>query len=99
MIIARPPNGQERRFFGLSDKAPVATFEFQRTSYGEDGKPIRFAVTVYPADRNQFEMEAGRVPAPDTTTPDASALTDSSDDWEDEPSGSGSPDDEALGRH
>jgi len=28
-------------------------------------------VTVYPADRNQFEMEAGRIPAPDTTTPGA----------------------------
>jgi len=96
MIIARPPNGQERRFFGLSDKALVAIFEFQRTSYGEDGKPIRFAVTVYPADRNQFEMEAGRVPTSDTTAPDASASTESSADWEDEPSGNGSPDDKAL---
>ena len=67
MLIARPPRGHERGFFGLSDKAPVAIFEFQRTSFGEDGKPIRFALTVYPADRNQFEMEAGRVPAPDTT--------------------------------
>jgi GntR family transcriptional regulator len=91
MMIARPPRGQERGFFGLSDKTPVAIFESQRTSYGEDGKPIRFALTVYPADRNQFEMEAGRVPAPDTTTPDASASTGSSADWEDEPSGNGSP--------
>ncbi len=33
MIIARPPRGHERGFFGLSDKAPVAIFEFQRTSY------------------------------------------------------------------
>jgi len=96
MIIARPPHGQERGFFGLSDKALVAIFEFQRTSYGEDGKPIRFAVTVYPADRNQFEMEAGRVPAPDTTAPGASASTESSAEWEDEPSGDGSPDDKAL---
>ena len=85
MIIARPPGEHERGFFGLSDKALVAIFEFQRTSYGEDGKPIRFALTVYPADRNQFEMEAGRVPAPDTTTPDASASTESSAGWEDEP--------------
>jgi GntR family transcriptional regulator len=96
MIIARPPRRHERDFFGLSDKALVAIFEFQRTSYGEDGKPIRFAVTVYPADRNQFEMEAGRVPAPDTTTPDASASTKSSAGWEDEPFGNGSPDDKAL---
>ena len=91
MIIARPPRGIERGFFGLSDKALVAIFEFQRTSYGEDGKPIRFAVTVYPADRNQFEMEAGRVPAPDTTTPDASASTESSAGWEDDPSGNSPP--------
>ena len=96
MLIARPPRGPERGFFGLSDKAPVAIFEFQRTSYGEDGKPIRFAVTVYPADRNQFEMEAGRVPAPDTTRPDASASTESSPGWEDEPSGNRSPNDKAL---
>jgi GntR family transcriptional regulator len=91
MIIARPPRGPERGFFGLSDKALVAIFEFQRTSYGEDGKPIRFALTVYPADRNQFEMEAGRIPAPG-----ASASTESSAEWEDEPSGNGRPDGKAL---
>ena len=60
------------------------------------GTPIRFAVTVYPADRNQFEMEAGRVPAPDTTTPDGSVPAESRAGWEDEPSGSGSPHDNAL---
>lgn len=91
MIIARPPREQERGFFGLSDKTPVAIFELQRTSYGEDGKPIRFALTVYPADRNQFEMEAGRVPAPDTTTPDASAPTQPSAGRDGESSGNGSP--------
>jgi GntR family transcriptional regulator len=92
MIIARPPHRHERGFFGLSDKAPIAIFEFQRTSYGEDGKPIRFAVTVYPADRNQFEIEAGCVPAPDTTTPDAPALTEPSASREDDPPGSPDPD-------
>lgn len=61
-IIARPPNGNERAFFGLSDKIQVSIFEFQRTSYDENGKPIRFTMTIYPADRNQFELEAGRVP-------------------------------------
>jgi GntR family transcriptional regulator len=61
-IIARPPRGYERAFFGLSDKVQTAIFEFRRTSYDDDGKPIRLTVTVYPADRNQFEMEAGRVP-------------------------------------
>jgi GntR family transcriptional regulator len=59
-IIARPPTGTEREFFDLSDKVQVAIFESRRTSYAEDGKPIRFTVTVYPADRNQFALEAGR---------------------------------------
>jgi GntR family transcriptional regulator len=61
-IIARPPDANESSYFRLSDKVQLAIFEFRRTSYDEDGNPIRFTVTVYPADRNQFEMEAGRVP-------------------------------------
>jgi DNA-binding GntR family transcriptional regulator len=36
--------------------------EWRRTSHDEDGKPIRFTVIVYPADRNQFELEGSRVP-------------------------------------
>jgi GntR family transcriptional regulator len=63
-IIARPPTGDERAFFDLSDKVQVAVFEFRRTSYDEASNPIRFTVTVYPADRNQFEMEIGDVPPP-----------------------------------
>jgi GntR family transcriptional regulator len=63
-ITARSPSGDERVFFGLSDKVQVSVFEFRRTSWDEDGKPIRFTVTVYPADRNLFEMEAGRLPPP-----------------------------------
>lgn len=61
-ITARPPTNNERVFFGMSDKVQVAMFEVRRTSYDEDGHPIRFTVTVYPADRNQFEVEAGRIP-------------------------------------
>jgi GntR family transcriptional regulator len=61
-IIARPPNAGERDFFDLSDKVQVAMFEYRRTGYAADGDPIRFTITVYPADRNQFEMEAGDVP-------------------------------------
>jgi GntR family transcriptional regulator len=61
-IVARPPSAEERTFFGLSDKVQVAMFEFRRTGFTADGQSIRFTVTVYPADRNQFQMEAGRVP-------------------------------------
>ncbi len=62
MIVGRAPIGNERAFFGLSDKVQVAILEFRRTGFDETGVPVRFTVTVYPADRNQFQMEAGRVP-------------------------------------
>ena len=68
-ITARLPTGSERAFFGLSDKVVVAIFEFGRTSFDKHGTPIRFTKTVYPADRNQFEMEAGEVPPPPAPLP------------------------------
>jgi DNA-binding GntR family transcriptional regulator len=37
--------------------------EVRRTGYDGHGHPSRVAVTVYPGDRNQFEMEAGKVPS------------------------------------
>jgi GntR family transcriptional regulator len=61
-IIARLPHGAERVFFDLWDKVPVAMLEIRRTGYDDDGTPIRFTVTVYPADRNQLELAASRVP-------------------------------------
>jgi GntR family transcriptional regulator len=63
-IIARQPSAEERTFFDLPGQVQVAMFEFRRTSYGEDMEPLRLTITVYPADRNQFEMEAGDVPEP-----------------------------------
>jgi GntR family transcriptional regulator len=65
-IIARPPNAGERAFFALSDRVQVAVFETRRTGYDQNRKPMRFTVTVYPADRNLFEMEVGDVPEPPT---------------------------------
>jgi GntR family transcriptional regulator len=70
-ISGRAPNRDERDFFELSDKIQVAIFEFRRVGFDEAGKPIRLTVTVYPADRNQFEMEAGRVPPPPSMGPSA----------------------------
>jgi GntR family transcriptional regulator len=61
-ITARPPTRNERVFFDLSDKVQIAMLEVRRTGYDEDGKPVRLTVSVYPADRNQFELQAGRVP-------------------------------------
>ena len=36
--------------------------EVRRTGFSSEGNPIRVTVTVYPGDRNQFELEAGEVP-------------------------------------
>ena len=63
-FILRPPDGNERTFFNLSDRVQVAMLRVQRTGYDEEGNPIRVTVTIYPGDRNQFEMEAGKVPPP-----------------------------------
>ena len=60
----RPPDASERAFFNLSDRVQVAMLDVRRTGYDEEGNPIRVTVTVYPGDRNQFEMEAGKVPPP-----------------------------------
>ena len=61
-FILRPPDGNERTFFNLSDRVQVAMLRVQRTGYDKEGNPIRVTVTIYPGDRNQFEMEAGNGP-------------------------------------
>jgi GntR family transcriptional regulator len=63
-FFVRPPDANERAFFNLSERVQVAMLAVWRTGYDEAGKPIRVTVTVYPGDRNQFEMEAGQVPPP-----------------------------------
>jgi GntR family transcriptional regulator len=63
-FILRSPDGNERTFFNLSDRVQVAMLRVQRTGYDKEGNPIRVTVTIYPGDRNQFEMEAGKVPPP-----------------------------------
>lgn len=67
-FFVRPPDANERTFFNLTDRVQVAMLDVRRTGYDRDGNPIRVTVTVYPGDRNQFEMEAGEVPSPDTPT-------------------------------
>jgi GntR family transcriptional regulator len=37
--------------------------ETRRTAFDERGTPVRLTVSVYPADRNQFAVNVGRVPA------------------------------------
>ena len=70
-IRVRAPYESEAAFFGVPADGRVAILAAVRTAFGEDGKPIRVTITVYPADRTLFEINAGTVP--DTSAPAESA--------------------------
>jgi GntR family transcriptional regulator len=38
-------------------------FEIHRLGFDENGQRIRLTITVYPADRNRFRVEVGKVPS------------------------------------
>jgi GntR family transcriptional regulator len=60
LLWARQPNDREKELFNLTINHMV--IEVYRTSFAEDGIPIRVTVTVYPADRNQIVYDIGNVP-------------------------------------
>jgi GntR family transcriptional regulator len=60
LLWARQPNDTEKELFNLTINHMV--IEVYRTSFAEDGTPIRVTVTVYPADRNQIVYDIGNVP-------------------------------------
>jgi GntR family transcriptional regulator len=62
-ITVRAPDSNETAFFRLPDDGRIAVFETFRTGYDESGTPIRVTITTYPADRNEFVMILGKVPA------------------------------------
>lgn len=61
-ITVRPPNPEEMRFFDLPETTGVTVIVLSRTAYATSGEPIRFTVTVYPADRNLLYYNIGEVP-------------------------------------
>jgi GntR family transcriptional regulator len=68
-ITVRAPNSLEAAFFKLPEDGRIAVFETLRTGYDESGNPFRLTVTTYPADRNQFVMKVGDVPADSARPP------------------------------
>jgi GntR family transcriptional regulator len=62
MIVVRAPNQDETSFFKLPDDGRVPVVETRRTTFDSHGKPVRLTVSVYPADRNQFAVNVGKVP-------------------------------------
>jgi GntR family transcriptional regulator len=63
-ITVRAPNGEEVGFFGLPPDGRVPVFEIFRTAFDQNGNPMRVTVTTFPADRQQFIIDIGKVPAP-----------------------------------
>ena len=66
-ILVRRANDIELRFFRLREDAATPVVVLLRTGYADEKgserlAPFRLAETVFPADRNQFVINAGRVP-------------------------------------
>jgi GntR family transcriptional regulator len=65
-ILVRPPMEDEARFFSLPDDGRVSVVSVIRTGYQDSAEgpvPLRVTFTVFPADRNQFVIDSGTVPA------------------------------------
>jgi GntR family transcriptional regulator len=89
-ITVRAPDNVEAAFFRLPDDGRISIIETRRTAFDEQGKPVRLTVSVYPADRNQFAVNVGEVPAEVADPPSAeSSKADA---------GSGTPADAELER-
>jgi GntR family transcriptional regulator len=81
-ITVRAPDEDETAFFDLPSDGRIAVFEIRRTAYDESGKPLRLTVTSYPADRNEFVVNVGKVPEESeevAALPEESALVASSE--------------------
>ncbi|HTT53175.1 MAG TPA: GntR family transcriptional regulator [Streptosporangiaceae bacterium] len=71
-LTVRMPDSDEARFFGLPDYGRVSVIETRRTAFDRQGRRIRLTVSVYPADRNEFAVNVGDIPA-DAEDPASSA--------------------------
>lgn len=60
-LSVRPSHDLETYFFRLENH--VLVVETGRISFDAAGTPVRYTITVYPSDRNQFIIRAGDVPA------------------------------------
>jgi GntR family transcriptional regulator len=63
LISVRTPTVSETLFFELPDSGRVSVFEAFRTAFDADDRPLRLTVSVFAADRNEFAVFSGVVPA------------------------------------
>lgn len=62
-LTVRAPDATETGFFGLPADGRVSVIETRRTAFDKQGRPVRLTVSAYPADRNQFVITVGDIPA------------------------------------
>jgi GntR family transcriptional regulator len=65
LILVRAPDENEIKFFRLPDDGRIPVVVSLRTGFAEEqGEVVSFRLTesVFPSDRNQFVINAGRVP-------------------------------------
>jgi GntR family transcriptional regulator len=62
-IAVRPPDENEAWFFRLPADGRISVFEIHRIGFDQEGGRIRLTITVYPADRNRFRVNVGKVPS------------------------------------
>jgi GntR family transcriptional regulator len=60
-ITVRASSEAEARFLRLPDDGRVSVIETRRTVFDQHGTPVRLTVGLYPADRNQLEINFGSV--------------------------------------
>jgi GntR family transcriptional regulator len=70
-ITVRAPDNSEAAFFKLPDDGRISIIETRRTAFDQHKTPVRLTVSVYPADRNQFAVNVGEVPAEVADPPSA----------------------------
>ncbi len=63
LITVRTPTVTETLFFELPDSGRVSVFETFRTAFDTEDRPFRLTVSVFAADRNEFAVFSGVVPA------------------------------------
>lgn len=61
-ITVRSPDAAEAGFFNVPQDGRVGVFEIFRTGFDQTHIPMRLTVTVFPTDRNVFDVNVGDVP-------------------------------------
>jgi GntR family transcriptional regulator len=62
-ISVRPPDESEAWFFRLPADGRISVFEIHRLGFDNNGDRLRLTITIFPADRNRFRVNVGKVPS------------------------------------